>query len=447
MKKLLSIIFVFLIVLTIAAVAYFGYRLFEGDPPEITPVKVPKIIGKTGEVTIRVRDDRAGIRLVKAKIIQGTKQVLLGEKAAPIESRWTGSPDKEMVITWQLFPHREGLASGKATLVISAFDASLRNGSKGNQSILKIPLNIDYLPPVITVLSTIHNIRVGGSGALSFSVSEPVTRAGVQAGSRFFKAFKGSDNIYRVLFAIPFNEDHPKTLHIEAVDKAGNRAIAGFAFRIFPRRKKEDRINIPDSFLQQKMPGFASRFPEVSAPSLIETFIKVNHILRKKNNDFLLALCQKSLDKMLFSGRFVRFKGAQRSDFADKRHYFYHGKEVDQAYHMGVDIASVAHARVPAANNGRVVFAGYNGIYGNTIVIDHGMGLMSLYAHLSQMMVGVGQEVGKGQVIGITDSTGLAGGDHLHFGMMLGGVFINPSEWWDSRWIRDHITYNLYLKK
>ena len=447
MKKLLSIFFLVLIIITIAGVAFLGYRLFEGEPPEIVPVKVPDIVGKVAEVTVKVRDGRAGIRLVEAKIIQGKKQVLLGEKAAPIESRWTGSSEKEMVLTWQILPQKERLSSGKATLVISAFDASLRNGSKGNQSILKIPLTIDYLPPVITVLSTVHNVRVGGSGALSFRVNEPVTKVGVRVGTRFFRAFKGTDNIYRALFAVPFNVDHPKTLHIEAVDKAGNRAIAGFAFRIFPRRKKEDKINISDSFLQQKMPGFASRFPEVSAPSLIETFIKVNHILRKKNNDFLLALCQKSLGKTLFSGRFIRFKGAQRSDFADKRHYFYHGKEVDQAYHMGVDIASVAHAKVPAANGGRVVFAGYNGIYGNTIVIDHGMGLMSLYAHLSQMNVGVGQEVGKGQIIGVTDSTGLAGGDHLHFGMMLGGVFINPSEWWDSRWIRDHITYNLYLKK
>ncbi len=447
MKKLLSIFFLVLIIITIAGVAFLGYRLFEGEPPEIVPVKVPDIVGKVAEVTVKVSDSRAGIRLVEAKIIQGKKQVLLGEKAAPIESRWTGSSEKEMVLTWQILPQKERLSSGKATLAISAFDASLRNGSKGNQSILKIPLTIDYLPPVITVLSTVHNVRVGGSGALSFRVNESVTKVGVRVGTRFFRAFKGTDNIYRALFAVPFNVDHPKTLHVEAVDKAGNRAIAGFAFRIFPRRKKEDKINISDSFLQQKMPGFASRFPEVFAPSLIETFIKVNHILRKKNNDFLLALCHKSLGKTLFSGRFIRFKGAQRSDFADKRHYFYHGKEVDQAYHMGVDIASVAHAKVPAANGGRVVFAGYNGIYGNTIVIDHGMGLMSLYAHLSQMNVGVGQEVGKGQIIGVTDSTGLAGGDHLHVGMMLGGVFINPSEWWDSRWIRDHITYNLYLKK
>lgn len=446
MKKLLSLTVLILIICAIAAGTFLGFRLFEGQAPEITVVKAPQIIGNGGEISVRVRDNQAGIRLVEARVVQGNHRVPLGEKAVSIPSRWTGSPEKEMVLTWQINPRKEGLSPGKATLVISAFDASLRNGSKGNQSIMEIPLNIDYIPPVITVLSTIHNIRVGGSGALSFRLNEPVTMAGVRIDNRFFRAYKGNDGIYRVLFAMPFNVDHPRVVEIEAKDLAGNRSVAGFAYRIFPRRKKEDRINIPDSFLRQKMPGFESRFPEVAAPSLIATFIKVNHLLRKKNNGFLLSLCGKSIGKILFSGKFIRFKGAQKSGFADKRHYFYHGREVDQAYHMGVDIASIAHAKVPAANNGRVVFSDYNGIYGNTIVIDHGMGLMSLYAHLSEMMVHVGQEVQKGQIIGITDSTGLAGGDHLHCGMMLGGVFVNPVEWWDSRWIRDHITYNLYIK-
>ncbi len=445
MKRIFFYLIMFLIICAIGGGAFLGFKLFEGDPPKITPVKIPDIIGQKGEIAIKVEDRRAGIRLVEAKILQGKRQALLGEKAVNISSIWTGSPEKEMILTWQLEPRKLKLASGKAVLVISASDASFRNGSKGNQSILKIPLNIDYLPPVITVLSTIHNVRVGGSGAVSFQVNEKVTNPGVRVDNVFFKAVKGEDGIYRALFAIPFDMDRPKTLQVEAVDMAGNKGMAGFAYSILPRRKREDKINISDSFLQRKMPGFISQFPEVAAPTLIETFIKVNHELRKKNNDFLLSFCKDSSDKILFSGAFVRFKGAKRSDFADKRYYFYHGKKVDQAYHMGVDIASIAHAPVPAANNGKVVFAGYNGIYGNTVVIDHGMGLMSLYAHLSQMSVQSGQDVEKGQNIGVTGSTGLAGGDHLHFGMMLGGVFVNPIEWWDRRWTRDHIKNNLFL--
>ncbi len=446
MKRLFLSIVIILVISTIIAGAFLGFKLFEGQPPQITPVKVPLIVGKEAEVSIKVTDAGAGIRLVEATIEQGKRQVQLGQKAVPIGSIWTGSPMKEIILSWQIDPRKAGLASGKALLIISACDASFRNGSKGNRSILKIPLNIDYVPPVITVLSTIHNVRVGGAGALSFRVNEKVTKAGVRVDNTFFKAFKGPDGIYRTLFAIPFNIDRPKTFQVEASDIAGNTGISGFAYKILPRRKREDKINISDSFLQKKMPSFASRFPEVAAPSLIETFLKVNHVLRKKNNDFLLSLCKKSQDKIAFAGAFVRFKGAKRSGFADKRHYFYHGKEVDQAYHMGVDIASVAHASIPAANNGRVIFAGYNGIYGNTVVLDHGMGLMSLYAHLSQIDVKPGQTIKKGQRLGMTGTTGLAGGDHLHFGMMLGGVFVNPVEWWDKRWIRDHIIYNLYFK-
>ncbi|NPA93879.1 MAG: M23 family metallopeptidase [Thermodesulfobacteria bacterium] len=447
MKRILFSIFILLVIALVGTGAYLGYRLFEGQAPQIIPQKVPTIIGKEASVSVKIIDKRAGIRTVWAKIVQGERQVDLEEKVLPIPNRWTGSPIKELAVTWQIRPRQSGLSSGKALLVIGAFDASLRNGSKGNEAILKIPVRIDYLPPIITVLSTIHNVRVGGAGAISFRVNEKVTDVGVRVDKTFFKAFKGPDDVYRALFSIPYNVFHPKTVQVEAVDIAGNKGISGFAYRVLPRRKKEDRINISDSFLQRKMPGFVSRFPEVAAPTLIETFIKVNHILRKKNNDFLLSLCSKTSGTVDFKGAFERFKGAKRADFADWRHYYYHGKEVDQAYHLGVDIASIAHARVPAANNGLVVFAGYNGIYGNTVVIDHGMGLQSLYAHLSQMAVTVGQRVEKGQTIGITGSTGLAGGDHLHFGMMLGGVFINPIEWWDRRWIRDHITYNLYLKK
>ncbi|RUM87811.1 MAG: M23 family peptidase, partial [Thermodesulfatator sp.] len=263
----------------------------------------------------------------------------------------------------------------------------------------------------------------------------------------FFHAVRGDDNIYRALFCIPFNMDHPAGIVVKAWDEAGNIGVGGLAFRIFPRRKVQDKINITDRFLQRKMPGFASRYPDLAGPSLIDIFLKVNKDLRRKNNQFLLGLSFQSAPEILWHGAFRRFPGARKAGFADERHYFYKGREIDQAFHMGVDIASVMHAPVTASNSGKVVFCADNGIYGNTVVIDHGLGLMSLYAHLNQMSVTKGQVVKKGQVIGTTDSTGLAGGDHLHFGMMLSGNFINPVEWWDGRWIRDHITSNLSLKQ
>ena len=90
-----------------------------------------------------------------------------------------------------------------------------------------------------------------------------------------------------------------------------------------------------------------------------------------------------------------------------------------------------------------VVFAGYLGIFGNAVVIDHGYGLMSLYAHLSATEVKNGQDVARGDPVGRTGSTGLAGGDHLHFTMLVGGRMVNPVEWWDAHWIADRVERKL----
>ena len=443
MKKTIGTIFLTFIICLLGATAFVGFRVFEGTPPVIKPLELPRIVGKHAIISVQVTDEKSGLRQVTAEVVQGSKRFVIGSKDFPATSWWRGSDIKNARLKWEISPAKLGLSPEKIEIRITAWDASFRNGAKGNQSVLSIPLKVDFTPPAVTVLSTVHNIRVGGAGAVSFTVSEKVVKAGVNVGNIFFKAVKGQDGIYRALFAIPFNMDHPDKVIVTATDEAGNTGIGGMAYRIFPRKKVVDRINISDGFLQKKMPGFASRFPEVAAPSLLDTFLKVNRELRKKDNHFLLSLCGSSVPEIMWKGAFKRFPGARRAGFADERHYFYKGREIDQAFHMGIDIASVAHAPVPAANSGKVVFCAYNGIYGNTVVIDHGMGLMSLYSHLNQMSVSRNQMVKKGQMIGRTDSTGLAGGDHLHFGMMLAGVFINPVEWWDARWIRDHITYNL----
>jgi murein DD-endopeptidase MepM/ murein hydrolase activator NlpD len=126
--------------------------------------------------------------------------------------------------------------------------------------------------------------------------------------------------------------------------------------------------------------------------------------------------------------------------YGDKRTYQYQGKAVGESKHMGVDLASTANAPVEAANHGIVAYTGYLGIYGNAIIIDHGFGLFTLYSHLSSINATTGQAVKKGDRIGHTGMTGLAGGDHLHFGMILGGQFVNPQEWWDPHWIADNVS-------
>jgi murein DD-endopeptidase MepM/ murein hydrolase activator NlpD len=133
------------------------------------------------------------------------------------------------------------------------------------------------------------------------------------------------------------------------------------------------------------------------------------------------------------------------AQFADHRTYYYKGNKVDEKDHLGVDLASLANSPVPAANHGRVLFAGELGIYGKAVVLDHGQGLTSLYGHLSSIRVSKGQDVQKGDILGATGSTGLAGGDHLHFSILVNGVFVNPIEWWDGHWIRDNIQKKMAL--
>jgi murein DD-endopeptidase MepM/ murein hydrolase activator NlpD len=149
---------------------------------------------------------------------------------------------------------------------------------------------------------------------------------------------------------------------------------------------------------------------------------------------------------MMWSGSFLRLpKSANRARFADHRVYRYQGKVVDRQVHLGADLASVQQSPVPAANSGRVVFADSVGIYGNTVVIDHGFGLMSLYSHLSTIGIEVGARVSRGDIIGKTGVSGLAVGDHLHFGMMVNDTFVNPIEWWDGHWIKDNILNKIKL--
>jgi murein DD-endopeptidase MepM/ murein hydrolase activator NlpD len=188
------------------------------------------------------------------------------------------------------------------------------------------------------------------------------------------------------------------------------------------------------------MPEFGSQSEAVPGAPLIDAFLQVNNKLRQQNNEQIVKVTSQSETKMHWEGGFMRMPGAaNRAGYADHRKYLYKGKTIDQQTHLGVDLASLKHSQIPAANNGKVVYADNLGIYGHTVIIDHGFGLFSLYSHLSKIGVEVGQMVAKGEILGKTGKTGLAGGDHLHYSMLVHHTFINPIEWWDASWIQNNI--------
>ncbi len=171
---------------------------------------------------------------------------------------------------------------------------------------------------------------------------------------------------------------------------------------------------------------------------LVTRFLKINRDMRRQNNQALADLRLKTEERFLWSGPFLRY-GKTESMFADTRNYIYNGKAIDRQTHLGFDLSDVQHVAVQAANDGKVVWADDLGIYGNCVVIDHGYGLQSIYGHMSEIAVKPGEVVKKGQQLGKSGSTGLAGGDHVHFSLQVDGVQITPIEWWDEHWIHDRI--------
>ena len=227
---------------------------------------------------------------------------------------------------------------------------------------------------------------------------------------------------------------------VYAANGTGAQATATFWTKVTPKTFRSRDIQIDDKFLNRVVPAI----DHLASGDLLERFLKINREMRKQNNQTLADLRLKSEPRMLWTGSFLPLINSQvESVFADRRSYIYNGKKVDEQVHLGFDLAKVAHTPIPASNDGKILWAGDLGIYGNCIVIDHGFGLQSIYGHLSEIGVKVDDMVKRGQEIGKSGATGMAGGDHLHFSMQVDGVQVNPVEWWDEHWIHDRILSKL----
>ena len=224
-----------------------------------------------------------------------------------------------------------------------------------------------------------------------------------------------------------------------ATDKAGNTREMRLVYELKNVKYKKSTLAISDEFVQSKV---APLLHDVGARqgSPKDIFIKVNKDLRKENEDKIRSVTEKSTPSILWHGAFNQLTNSKvEANFADARTYTYKGETIDHAYHVGYDLSVTKNYPAEAANSGIVAFVGDLGIYGNTVIIDHGLGLFTLYSHLSSMDVKVGEQIKQKQVIGKTGETGLAVGDHLHFGVYLHGVPVLPVEWWDQKWINDNI--------
>jgi murein DD-endopeptidase MepM/ murein hydrolase activator NlpD len=299
----------------------------------------------------------------------------------------------------------------------------------------------------VAILSIAHNINQGGAGLVVYTVSKEVERTGVIFGDRFYSGYRQGGNSYACLFPFPYDMDPAGYLpKVIAVDRAGNERVTGIYYYPTAKTFSTDRIDLTESFLGKIADEFRARFPEAKTP--LEIFLKANRDERQKDRGLIHDIGRKTSATPLWQGTFLRMpNAAPLGGYAQSRTYIYQGKDIDRQTHLGFDLASLTHAEVPAANRGTVVSAGEMGIYGQVIIIDHGLGLQTLYGHLSRIGVKLGDKVERGQIIGSTGATGMAGGDHLHFEVNISGEAVNPIEWWDTHWIKDNIADKLELIK
>ena len=429
--------------LGVAAVVWLLLVRYEGEAPAVALDSGTLIVGAKRSVDLALSDAKSGLRQLRVSVVKNGREAMLLEREFASGGFWQGGRVRRTALKVDIEPARYGLSDGRGVLRTTVSDFSWRNWGRGNQTVRETELLIDTAAPRLEVVSRAHNVNQGGSGLVVYRVSEPCERHGVLVGDNFFPGHGGNfadPQLMLAFFALGYDQGPGTDIVLTAIDPAGNAAQSAIAHHINPRKFKADTLNISDSFLQRKMPEFQGLAGLAPEAALIDKFLKINGDLRQRNFAQVVRIGAGSDSRLYWEGAFQRMPGAaRRAGFADHRQYRYKGRIVDRQVHMGIDLASVARDAVPAANRGKVVFAGRLGIYGQAVMIDHGCGLMSMYAHLSSLAVTTDQIVAAGQILGRTGATGLAGGDHLHFAMLIHNTFITPVEWWDANWIRNNI--------
>ena len=430
--------------------AYTGLRV--GAPPVISISPAPKVVGREASITVTVVEPNRGLVTVAVALVQGAERIVLAEETFAPQPAWipwgpkTGESKRSLFVGKD---HQPALKEGPATIEVRASGAPTWLFD-GPQVIDKHELTVRLTPPSIVVATAANEINPvqGGVEAVVYTVGSTSVKDGVVAGRWFFQGYPkpgGRPNERVALFAVPYDMQADGRIVLTAEDEVGNRQQIEFFRSFSPRKFKTDTINVSDRVMRTVVPKIRANTPDLADKgTLLDNYILINRDLRKANNARLEAVAARTKTEVLWSKPFIQLPGSDSvSAFADRRTYRYKGQPIDRQDHLGFDLASVRHAEIPAANDGIVVLSEYLGIYGNTVVIDHGLGLMSLYAHCSTVAVKDGDRVTRGQIIGRTGATGLALGDHLHFSMMLGGLPVNSLEWWDPCWILNRLERKL----
>ncbi|MBM4294499.1 MAG: hypothetical protein FJ126_06280 [Deltaproteobacteria bacterium] len=411
------------------------------DDPWLTIKPEVKSLGARTNFLAEAGDKDGGIKKIRVTVKQAGQEKEVLVRTYPSSWGIWGSKGPEVgkiEVPFVLDAKTLGLQDGKAAMTVEVWDRSWRHFFNGRQASLTREMMVDLVPLKLTFQSVNHLLHSGGAGVICYRLSKTPGESGVLTGGILYQGFpnpKGKPEDFVCLFPVP--REGPATDHVDLVARsaAGTEVKQRISFKVKPRKWRLDRMNVSEEFLRQ----VAATFPTSNPADPLTAYLEVNREMRKKNHDRVRQVCSPSQPQPLWSGAFQRFLGKPMARFGDKRAYIYQGRQVDQQVHLGEDLASLERSPVPAGNKGVVALAENLGIYGQTVILDHGLGVFSMYSHLSQIDVKNGEKVEKGATLGRTGATGLAGGDHLHFSMILQGEFVDPVEWWDPHWHKDQL--------
>jgi len=416
----------------------------EGAAPNISnPGDV--LIGVAGrDLTLEFTDTDSGVRAIDVALRHANGEVELANETYPGNWLQGATSTHGKRLTLSIVPADLELKSGSAILSVRVVDWSWRE----NAATLELPLEIDTVLPRIGISSGLTYVRRGGAGSVQYTVDEATATSGVWVGERdaegsvFYPGFSIGSNSAggRVaLFAVAADAPPDPPIVVFAEDTAGNVAYASWPVVVKQRKQNTGIVTLPKSFLDRVVVSLAAQ-ESIPTDDLAQAFHRINTEVRARNEATIRERLRDTADRPLFSGVFLQLRNSKvTSKFAEQRTYFVGPKRVSEATHFGYDLASTAAAPITASNAGRVMHAGELGIYGLCVLIDHGLGLATLYGHLSRIDVAVGDTVLKGGPLGRSGATGLAGGDHLHFAVLVGDTYVDPIEWWDPKWVETHV--------
>lgn len=447
--------FVAVLFLLLAAAGAAWYIAGRADSPAIEIVKPERLIGQSGDLEVTIATPGGELTRLEIVLQQGEARLPVFSLPGSEPARLVREGEHRLHLTRPIGKRDvPELEAGPLTVHVTAVRPVLF-GLREIESSARREVEVRLIPPQVGIASQFHYINHGGSEVVVYRVRPADVDSGVRVGDYEYPGYpaagagiENADSGLRVaFFALLWDQDVETPITLYARDEVGNEARASFDYRVFPKSFRNSRITLNDRFLQKVVPEILYNTPElkVEDPSnLLDSYLRINRELRRQNNARIAAMSEATAPEILWQGAFEQLTNtAVEAGFADQRTYVYNGKDVDRQVHLGFDLASTSNAPVLAANSGRVVYAGWLGIYGNCVVLDHGMGVQSLYAHLSAIEVAVGDAVEKHGRFGLSGESGLAGGDHLHFTMLLGGHAVTPIDWWSAQWVEDRIVRKL----